>query len=310
MATEAKSEMKRGVAKIARGSELAVSESLYQKALRQLRRDRLSMTMLGVLVVLVIFSLSAPLIESVFEVSYRRTDTTNAFQPILSEGHILGTDDLGRDHLARLARAGQITLGIAFAAAILSLTIGLTVGVSTGYYGGIVDDIIMWVISTINSIPQLILLVILAAVLRPGPTTLILVLGLLGWTGTTRLVRGETLSLREREYVVSAKAMGASDIRIMATHIAPNLISILVVTLAIDIGSLMLAEAALSFLGLGVQPPTPTWGNMLTGAQDIIKTAGARHLAIIPGVLITLTVLCFYVLGDGIRDAFDPTLDK
>ena len=110
--------------------------------------------------------------------------------------------------------------------------------------------------------------------------------------------------------MVSAKAMGASDVRSMATHIAPNLISILVVTLAIDIGSLMLAEAALSFLGLGVQPPTPTWGNMLTGAQDIIMTAGAHHLAIFPGVLITLTVLCFYVLGDVIRDAFDPTLDK
>ena len=310
MAIETNAKTKRGVATLAEGNDLAVSESLYRKALRQLWRDKLSMAMLGLLAVLVIFSASAPLIESTLDVSYRRTNPTNAFQPILSEGHILGTDDLGRDHLARLARAGQITLSIAFAAALLSLTIGLGVGVATGYYGGVVDDVIMWAISTINSIPQLFLLVILAAVLRPGPTTLILVLGLLGWTGTTRLVRGETLSLRSREYVISAKSMGASDIRIMATHIAPNLISILVVTLAIDIGSLMLSEAALSFLGLGVQPPTPTWGNMLTGAQDIIKTPGARHLAIIPGVLITITVLCFYVLGDGIRDAFDPTLDK
>lgn len=310
MAVEVKSKPKRDVAKLADGSDLPVSESLYQKAMRQLWRDRLSMAMLGVLVLLVVFSASASLIETTFDVSYRRTNPTNAFQPVLSEGHVLGTDDLGRDHLARLARAGQITLSIAFAAALLSLTIGLAVGVATGYYGGIVDDVIMWMISTINSIPQLFLLVILAAVLRPGPMTLILVLGLLGWTGTTRLVRGETLSLREREYVVSAKAMGASDIRIMATHIAPNLISILVVTLAIDVGQLMLAEAALSFLGLGVQPPTPTWGNMLTGAQEIIKTAGAQHLAIIPGILITVTVLCFYVLGDGIRDAFDPTLEK
>jgi peptide/nickel transport system permease protein len=173
-----------------------------------------------------------------------------------------------------------------------------------------VDDIIMWAISTINSIPQLFLLVIIAGVLRPGPTTLILVLGLLGWTGTTRLVRGETFSLKEREFVVSARAMGASDFRIMSTHIAPNLISILVVTLAIDIGSLMLAEAALSFLGLGVQPPTPTWGNMLTGAQEFIKRTNSLPLAILPGLLITITVLCLYVIGDGIRDAFDPTLEK
>ncbi len=310
MAIEAKSKPKRDIAQLADSSTSSVSESLYQKALRQLWKDRLSMAMLALLAFLVLFSASATLIEAAFDVSYRRTNPTNAFEPILSEGHVLGTDDLGRDHLARLARAGQITLSIAFAAALLSLTIGLAVGVSTGYYGGLVDDVIMWLISTINSIPQLFLLVILAAVLRPGPVTLILVLGLLGWTGTTRLVRGETLSLRQREYVISAKAMGASDFRIMATHIAPNLISILVVTLAIDIGSLMLAEAALSFLGLGVQPPTPTWGNMLTGAQEIIKTPGAQHLAIIPGILITLTVLCFYVLGDGIRDAFDPTIDK
>jgi peptide/nickel transport system permease protein len=312
MALDAKSKAQNEskVARLAQGSQPIKSESLYQKAIRRFWKDRLSIAMLVLLGLLVIFSLSAPLIESAFGVSYRRTAPTNAFQPILSEGHILGTDDLGRDHLARLSRAGQITLAIAFSAALLSLTIGLSVGIATGFYGGVVDDVIMWMISTINSIPQLFLLVILAAVLRPGPVMLILVLGLLGWTGTTRLVRGETLSLREREYVLSARAMGASDLRIMATHIAPNLISILVVTLAIDVGQLMLAEAALSFLGLGVQPPTPTWGNMLTGAQQIIQQDNSAHLAIFPGVLITLTVLSFYVIGDGIRDAFDPTLEK
>jgi peptide/nickel transport system permease protein len=310
MAVDAKQKSDSKVAILAGGSDLPKSESLYRKAMRRLWRDRLSMIMIGVLLLLVVFSFSASFIESQLGVSYRLTNPTNAFQPIGSEGHILGTDDLGRDHLARLARAGQITLAIAFAAAILSLTIGLSVGVATGYYGGMVDDIIMWAISTINSIPQLFLLVIIAGVLRPGPTTLILVLGLLGWTGTTRLVRGETFSLKEREFVVSARAMGASDFRIMSTHIAPNLISILVVTLAIDIGSLMLAEAALSFLGLGVQPPTPTWGNMLTGAQEFIKRTNSLPLAILPGLLITITVLCLYVIGDGIRDAFDPTLEK
>lgn len=298
------------VAQLAEGSEAIKPESLYRKAIRRLLHDRLTMLMVGVLVALVIFSLAAPLMEQSLGVSYKRTNPTNSFQPIGAEGHLLGTDDLGRDHLTRLAYAGQITLSIAFAAAVLSMTIGLSVGIATGYYGGRVDDFIMWMITTINSVPTLFLLIIVAAVFRPGPLTLILVLGLLGWTGTTRLVRGETLAIREREYIVSARSMGASDWHIMFRHIAPNLISIMVVTLAIDIGALMLTEAALSFLGIGVQPPTPTWGNMLKGAQDFIKKPDALHLAIIPGVLITLTVLALYVIGDGVRDAFDPNMNE
>ncbi|PJF20404.1 MAG: peptide ABC transporter permease, partial [Phototrophicales bacterium] len=136
------------------------------------------------------------------------------------------------------------------------------------YYGGIVDDLIMWFITTINSIPSLFLLLIFAALFDPGPLGLILVLGFLGWTGTTRLVRGETFSLREREFVISARAAGATDLRIMFVHILPNLISIVVVTLAIDIGVLILVESGLSYLGLGVPPPTPSWGNMLTDSQS------------------------------------------
>lgn len=282
-------------------------ESLYTKALKRLMRDRLTLAMLGVLAGLVIFSLSAPLIEQVLDVSYTKVNARNAFQPIGAEGHVLGTDDIGRDQLARLAYAGRITLSIAFLAAALSLVIGLALGIITGYFGGIVDDLVMWLITTLNSIPTLLLLTIIAAVLNPGPTTLILVLGFLGWTPTTRLVRGETFSLREREFVVSARAMGASSVGIMIRHIAPNLISIVIVTLAIDIGSLMLAEAALSFLGLGVQPPTPTWGNMLSNSQQFF-TRGP-HLVVFPGLLITITVLCLYVIGDGIRDAFDPRVN-
>jgi peptide/nickel transport system permease protein len=314
------------VAKLADGGERPKSESLFQKAIRRLWRDRLTMAMFGVLIFLIIFSFSAPLLESSLEVSFRRTNLDATFLPPLSQGYdeagepiaceqlrgcfILGTDDLGRDQLSRLARGGQITLAIAFFAALLSLTIGLAVGVLTGYYGGIVDDVVMWIITTLNSIPTLFLLVIIVGLLSPGPFVLTMVLGLLGWTGTTRLVRGETFSMRNREYVISAQATGAGAARIMFRHIAPNLISILVVTLAIDIGSLLLAEAALSFLGLGVAPPTPTWGNMLTKSQDFIRNGNSAHLAIIPGIMITLTVLCFYVIGDGIRDAFDPTLEK
>lgn len=292
-------------------------ESLYTKAFKRLRRDRLTLLSLAMILFLLLFSFGAPLWETIFNVSYSRTSTNTFAVPFTSEPktdqdpdggfNVLGTDDLGRDQLARLARGGQISIRIAVFAAILSLVIGVSLGIFTGYYGGIVDDLIMWMITTITSIPSLFLLIIVAAVLSPGPTTLILVLGLLGWTGTTRLVRGETLALREREYIVSARALGSSDARIMFNHIAPNLISIVVVTLAQDIGGLLLAEAGLSFLGLGVQPPVPTWGNMLSNAQTFFTKGG--HLVIFPGLLISITVLCMYIIGDGVRDAFDPTVN-
>ena len=160
-------------------------------------------------------------------------------------------------------------------------------------------------ITTINSVPFFFIILIIAAILSPGAQTLILVLGLLGWTGTTRLVRGETLGLREREFVISARAIGATRIQIMFSHILPNLISIILINLAIDIGVIILVEASLSFLGVGVKPPTATWGNMLTNAQTFF-THGP-YLVFWPGFMIFLTVLCLYVLGDGLRDAFAPT---
>jgi len=304
--------------------QFGVGESLYQKAFKRLLRDRLSMLMIFVLTILILFTLSAPLIEQSFNVTYRRTNPMNRFLPMgtvitpeaeddeeaVTVYHVLGTDDLGRDHLARLAYGGRVTLAIAVVAALISLTIGVSLGIIMGYYGGIVDDILMWVITTLNSIPTLLLLIIIAAVFRPNATTFALVLGFLGWTGTTRLVRGETLSLREREFVIGARSMGANAIHIMLRHVAPNLISIVVITLAIDIGALMLTEAALSFLGLGVQPPVPTWGNMLSNSRQFYAEPNARHLVIFPGIMITLSVLCLYVIGDGVRDAFDPQLSN
>jgi peptide/nickel transport system permease protein len=284
-------------------AKLIKGQSLYTKAFARLSRDYLTLLMLGVVFLIVLFSLGAPLIEQGLNVSYRTT-SDNIFAGIDSGKHFLGTDDLGRDQLARLAYAGRISMAIALFAALLSLFIGVAMGIFTGFYGGIIDDLVMWFITTLNSIPSLFLLLIVSAVLKPGVETMVLILGLLGWTGTTRLVRGETLSLREREFVVSARSIGASDVRIMFSHIFPNLISLVVVTLALDIGSLLLTEASLSYLGLGVQPPTPTWGNMLTNSQTFFSRG--PHLVIFPGLLIAITVLALYVIGDGIRDALDP----
>ncbi len=221
-----------------------------------------------------------------------------------SPGHLLGTDNLGRDHLARLLYAGQVSLFIGFLSGVLSLAIGVTLGIITGYLGGIIDDLVVWVITTLNSIPGLVLLIVISAVFSPNAITLIFLLAFLTRTATTRLVRGETLSIRSREYIVSAQALGASSMRIMLVHILPNVFSLTIVTLAINIGTMILIESALSFLGLGVQPPTATWGNMLSKSREFLAQP---HLVIFPGSLITIVVLCLYIIGDGLHDAFDPT---
>ena len=220
--------------------------------------------------------------------------------------YILATDISGRDHLTRLLYGGQVSLRIGFFAAIGSLTIGILLGVTTGYFGGIFDDFVIWLITTLNSVPQLFLLLIISSLLSPNATSLILVLVFLGWTGSTRIVRGETFALREREFILAAQAVGASSFRIMFLHITPNVISILLIVLTRAVGGLILTESALSFLGFGVKPPTPTWGNMLSGGLELLRTA--PHLVFGPGILITITVLCLFVIGDGLRDAFDPKI--
>ena len=282
------------------------SKSLTQQALTRLWQDKMTLVAIGIIVCLTVLTAGAPIITGVLGVDPNTTDASVSKRlPVGSEGHILGTDNLGRDHLSRLLYAGQVSLLIGFLAGLLSVTIGVTLGILTGYFGGTIDDIVNWIITTLNSIPPLVLLIVISSVFSPDPQTLILVLVLLIWTTTTRLVRGETLSIRSREYIVSAKAAGASDARIMIVHILPNVFSLTIVALANNIGNVILIESALSYLGLGVQPPTATWGNMLSKSREFFNSA--VHLGIFPGALIFLVVLCLYLIGDGLRDAFDPT---
>ena len=291
---------------IADAAALQRSKSLTDLALARLWRDRLSMIAIGILLFLTLASVAAPLITDILGVDPNTTDASESkYLSLFSDGHVFGTDNLGRDHLARLLYAGQVSLFIGFMSAFLALVIGVTLGILTGYLGGIIDDIVNWIITTLNSIPVLVLLIVISAVFRPTAEALIIIIVLITWTPTTRLVRGETLSIRSREYIVSARAIGASNFRIMLVHILPNVFSLTIVTLARNIGIVMLIEAALSFLGLGVQPPTATWGNMLSKSREFITVA--PHLMIFPGLLITVVVLCCYLLGDGFRDAFDPT---
>lgn len=285
------------------------SKSLFEKALFRLSHDRLTLLAGTVIILLALLSILAPFISTqILQVDYSEINNYETFgKPGEYEGHILGTDELGRDHLARLLYGGRVSLGIGFAAAALSLLIGVTLGVLTGFYGGAFDDLMIWFITTLNSIPQTMLLLTIASILDRGPTTLTLILAFLSWTGTMRLVRGETLSLREREFVVAARAIGASNVRIMFLHIVPNVISLVIITLAITIGGLILTESGLSFLGFGVPSSTaPSWGNMLNAGLELIRLA--PHLVIFPGLMIGITVLCLYVVGDGLRDAFDPRI--
>jgi peptide/nickel transport system permease protein len=184
------------------------------------------------------------------------------------------------------------------------ILIGVALGLLAGFYGGRVDDFITWAVNTLSSIPPLFILLIVAAIWQPSAEALVIILALTGWVGTSRLVRAEVLSLKERDYVLAARALGASDRRLLFSHIFPNLMSIVIVTGSIIAGNLILVESGLSFLGVGVQPPVPTWGNMLTDSRTYFVTG--VHLVIWPGLLIMVTVMCFYLVGDGLRDALDP----
>ena len=286
--------------------EILQSKSLTDLALARLWRDRLSMVAISILLFLTAASMAAPLITGILDVDPNTTDASESkYLPLFRDGHLLGTDNLGRDHLARLLYAGQVSLFIGFMSAFLALVIGVTLGIITGYFGGIIDDLVNWIITTLNSIPVLVLLIVISSIFKPTAEALILIIVLLTWTPTTRLVRGETLSIRSREYIVSARAIGASNFRTMRVHILPNVFSLTIVTLARNIGIVILIESSLSFLGLGVQPPTATWGNMLSKSGEFYTKA--PHLVLFPGLLITIVVLCCYMLGDGLRDAFDPT---
>jgi peptide/nickel transport system permease protein len=275
-------------------------------AIRRILRDRLTLAAISTIALLVILSTLAGVISTyVLHVNPYKTDLLATFEPPSSK-HWLGTDQLGRDQLSRLLYGGRVSLAIGFSAAGVSMTIGVLIGLTAGFFGRFVDDFIMWFINTLQSIPTLFLLLIVVALFSPSAFWLVVILGFLGWTGTSRLVRGEVFSLRERDYVTAARALGASRITLMLRHVLPNAIPIVIVITMIDVGTVILVESALSFLGLGVQPPTATWGNMLSNAQSYFHLG--QHLVIFPGLLITITVLCLYLIGDGLRDALDPRL--
>ena len=281
------------------------SRSFWRDALAFILRDRLTLFAIGLLLLLTLVCVVMPIFfESVLQLDVNSTSIPDKFKQPGEAGYLLGTDQLGRDQFLRLIYGGRVSLTIAYLASVMTVFIGISLGLLAGYYGSAIDDLISWVINTLSAIPPLFLLLIASAVWEPSTEVLVVVLAALGWVGTSRLVRGEVLSLKERDYVLAARALGASDYRILSSHILPNVFSIVMVTMTIIAGNLILIESGLSYLGVGIQPPTPTWGNMLTDSRSYFVTG--VHLVFTPGIMIMITVLCFYLVGDGLRDALDP----
>jgi len=281
---------------------------------QRFRGHRLAFASLILLAVLALLAVAAPVIEAWTPLSATRVELLARHQgPSLA--HPLGTDELGRDLMLRLLYGGQVSLGVGFAAALIAAVIGTIVGLVAGYFGGRFDAVLMRLTDGVIALPLLPLLIVLAAIdlSKLGITAsgasgslyqIIGLIALVGWTQTARLVRAATLSMKARPFVTAAHALGAGNLRVMAVHILPNVASPIIVATTLSIGNIILLESVLSFLGLGIQPPMASWGNMLTNAQELIYSA--PMLAVWPGLLIFITVMAFNFVGDGFQDALDP----
>ncbi len=288
-------------------TELRKTPGFWRRSWRRFRRNRVAVVSLGILAIIVLFVLSASLVSRyVTGFTPHENHLPDKLTPPLTNGYILGSDGNGRDILTRLAYGGRVSLRIAVLATLSTLAIGGTMGLISGYFGGLIDAVIMRSVDVVLSIPSLPLLILVATLYSPGPTGLALVLAIVSWPGIARIVRGEVLSLRGREYVEAARVVGATPARVLARHILPNVVPILVVYASLAVPVLILVEAGLSFLGLGVQVPTPSWGNMLDEAQRFYRTNWIN--VFIPGAMIYVTTLALYLVGSGLRDAFDPRL--
>ncbi|XGA14635.1 oligopeptide ABC transporter permease [Paenibacillus thiaminolyticus] len=287
----------------------AARPSLWSQSLQRLQRNKLALSGLAVIA----FMFAACFIGPLFSPYAAGKVNLAVMNQSPSAAHWLGTDHLGRDVLTRLLQAGRISLTVGLASMVLSVLIGTVLGAIAGYYRGMVDQVIMRIADLLMTIPGLPLLFIIGAILSEWkvPTDyrlyiVMLMLSLVGWPGLARLVRGELLSLRERDFMQAAEALGLNDRRKLFHHLLPNLFPLLIVVATLSTGGAILSESVLSYFGLGVMPPTPTWGNMIDAANSIIDFEKRPWLWIPPGLAIFVTVMSINIFGDSLRDALDP----
>jgi peptide/nickel transport system permease protein len=279
-------------------------DSQWAIAARHFKRNKPALVGIGVIVILYLVALLAPIIAPYDPIAQKDIASTSYLHP--SAAHWFGTDKFGRDVLSRMIFGSRISLSIGFIATAISITIGTLIGAIAGYFGGKIDAVLMRFTDMVLAFPRLVLLIMIVALFSPSIAVIIVVLGLTQWPGTTRIVRGDVLSLREREFIQAARSLGFGKARIILRHLIPNVLAPVIVTATLGIGNTIVLEAGLSFLGMGVQPPTPTWGSMVADGRD--NLIGAWWVATFPGLVIVLVVLAFNLVGDGLRDALDPRL--
>lgn len=279
-------------------------DSQWRIATRHFKKSKIALSGLVILVLMYVIALLAPLLAPYDPIAQTDIVATGFMAP--NAEHWFGTDRFGRDILSRILYGARISLSIGFVATLISITLGTVLGAIAGYFGGKIDGLIMRFTDMVLAFPRLVLLIMIVALFSPSIAVIITVLGLTQWPNTSRIVRGDVLSLREREFIQAAHALGFGKARIIFKHLIPNVLAPVIVTATLGIGNTIVLEAGLSFLGLGVQPPIPSWGNMVADGRDSLL--GAWWVATFPGLTIVLTVLAFNLVGDGLRDALDPRL--
>jgi len=272
--------------------------------IQQLKKDKLAVTGAMIILSLMIIAILAPHITPYDPIEL---DLENRLTSP-DRNHLMGTDNLGRDVLSRIICGARVSLGMAAVVVVIVMLLGIAMGTTAGYFGGVIDGIIMRLVDVLLAFPNIILALVIAGILGPSLTNVMIALAVVWWVSYARIIRGSVLSVKKKEFVEAARAMGCTDSYIAIRHILPNVLSPVIVLATLDMGHIILSIAALSFLGLGAQPPMPEWGTMLNEGKPFMETA--PHLMIFPGLMIMITVLAFNFLGDGLRDALDPRMKE
>jgi ABC-type dipeptide/oligopeptide/nickel transport system permease subunit len=276
--------------------------SLWKDALGRFRRNKLSV---GALILVILLILMAATAGIFFPKGYDNQVYTETWE-FPSAKHPMGTDPFGRDVLARVMYGARISLSVALVVNLTALIIGIPLGAAAGWFGGTVDYLLMRFVDIMSTFPSLLFAILLMSVLGSGLVNVFIAMSITSWIGIARLIRGQVLSLREQEYTLAARALGATDTHIILRHMVPNALTPIIVTVTLGIPSAIMGEAGLSFLGVGVNPPMPSWGKMLNEYVPYMQTFG--YLALFPAIMIALTMYAFTLMGDGLRDALDPAM--